>query len=60
MEKDNQPDVSYNRVLNVPLLYSSIKGKTYQLKKLFADMFKETTIEDYSCERCRKKGLIMI
>ena len=61
-EKTNKDDTgsdSYNQVLNVPLPYTSSDVKSFQLKKLFKDMFKANTIEDYICERCNKKVLSM-
>ena len=55
-ENDDTAGDSYNQILNVPL---PLEQKSFNLKKLFKDIFKETTIEDYTCHRCNKRGLTM-
>ena len=58
-ENDDTAGDSYNQILNVPLPYASENIKSFQLKKLFKDMFKENTIEDYTCQSCKQNGLTM-
>ena len=55
----NQNSSSHSKILDVPLPFETQDKPEINLKKVINDMFRETQVKDYHCEKCNRKDLTM-